>query len=210
MTGPGWRLAVAGERSRIAQDLHTVVAHSVAAMVVQAAAARAQLDHDAHDADAAMAAIEDTGREALAEMRRALGVLRRADDRAAREPAPGVHRIYELIQRAREDGQRVDLTVDGDPGTLPATVDLTIYRIIEDALLSSRSSASGPLGVSLSFGEEELELDLTAFRAGPSTWPTDAMRQRVAICGGQLHAAATAGSWQLNARLPRAARRSFA
>jgi signal transduction histidine kinase len=204
------RLAVAGERSRIAQDLHAVAAHSVAAMVVQAAAARAQLGHDAHDADAAMAAIEDTGREALAAMRRALGVLRRTDDRAAREPAPGIHRIDELIQRAREEGQPVDLTVDGDPGTLPATVDLSIYRIIEDALQSSRPSGSGPLGVSLSFGEEELRLDLTAFRAGPSAWPTDAMRQRVAICGGQLHAAASAGSWQLNARLPRVARRSFA
>ena len=82
------RLAVAGERSRITQDLHAVVAGCVATMVVQAAAARAQLDHDAHDADAAMAAIEDTGREALAEMRRALGVLRRTDDRAARSRHP--------------------------------------------------------------------------------------------------------------------------
>jgi len=204
------RLAVAGERSRIAQDLFAVVARCVAAMVVQAGAARVQLDHDAHGADAAMAAIEDTGREALAEMRRALGVLRRTDDRAVREPAPGLHRIYELIQRAREEGQPVDLTVDGDPGTLPATVDLSIYRIIEDALRSSWPPGSGPLGVCLSFGEEELRLDLTAFRAGPSTWPTDAMRQRVAMCGGQLHAATTAGSWRLNARLPRAARRSFA
>ncbi|HEX2702362.1 MAG TPA: histidine kinase, partial [Solirubrobacteraceae bacterium] len=175
------RLAVAGERSRIARELHAVVARSVAAMVIQAEAARGRLDRDPLRADAAMGAIENTGRQTLAEMRRILGVLRHADDVGEREPQPGVAQIYTLIQRARERGQPVELSVDGELGTLPAGVDLGIYRILEDALNSVRQQSGGTVGVALRFGEEDLELRLTARCGGPSDWPTEVMRERVAL-----------------------------
>jgi signal transduction histidine kinase len=95
------RLAVAGERSRIARELHAVVAHTVAAMVIQTEAARSLLDRDLAQADAAMSAIESTGRQTLAEMRRILGVLRHDHDASELEPQPGVDQIYPLIQRVR-------------------------------------------------------------------------------------------------------------
>lgn len=196
------RLAVAGERSRIARELHAVVARSVAAMVIQAAGARGQLERDPVRADAAMDAIEDTGRETLAEMRRILGVLRHTEHVGEREPQPGVAQIYTLIQRARDRGQPIELSVDGEPGTLPAGVDLGIYRILEDALNSARRQSGSTVGVALRFGEEDLELCLTAI--GPNGWPTDAMRERVALCGGQLNAEAHDGDgWQVAVRMPR-------
>ncbi|MGA2007145.1 MAG: histidine kinase [Solirubrobacteraceae bacterium] len=198
------RLAVAGERSRIARELHAVVARSVAAMVIQAEAARGLLDRDRVRADAAMGAIEDTGRQTLAEMRRILGVLRHTEHVGEREPQPGVAQIYTLIQRARERGQPVELSVDGEPGTLPAGVDLGIYRILEDALNSVRQQSGSTVGVTLRFGEEDLELRLTARCVGPSDWPTEVMRERVALCGGQLHnEEPDEHGWQLAVRVPR-------
>jgi signal transduction histidine kinase len=151
-----------------------------------------------------MGAIEDTGREALAEMRRILGVLRHAEDVGEREPQPGVAQIYTLIQRARERGQPVELSVDGEPGTLPVGVDLGIYRILEDALDSVRQQSGGTVGVALRFGEQNLELRLTARCVGPSGWPTDAIRERVALCGGQLQAEAhDENGWQFAVCVPR-------
>jgi len=198
------RLAVAGERSRIARELHAVVARSVAAMVIQAEAARGVLDRDPVRADAAMGAIEDTGRQTLAEMRRILGVLRHAEHVGEREPQPGVAQIYTLLQRARERGQPVELSVDGEPGTLPAGVDLGIYRILEDALDSVRQQSGSTVGVALHFGEQDLELRLTARCVGPSGWPTEVMRERVALCGGQLNSEARDGDgWQFAVRVPR-------
>ena len=198
------RLAVAGERTRIASELHAVVARSVAAMVVQAGAARGMLGAEPANADTAMSAVEHTGRQALSEMRRILGVLRHAQDEAPLEPRPGVQQIYTLIQRAREAGQPVELSVDGEPGTLSAAVDLGIYRILEEALASARRQPKGLVGVVLRFGDDDLELQLTAQCDGPSAWPTDAMRERAALCGGALHRDDHSDTgWQLTARLPR-------
>lgn len=178
------RLAVAGERTRIARELHAMVAHSVAAMVVQSEAARSLLDHDPARADTVMGAIEGIGRQTLAEMRRILGVLRHVGHIGERHPQPGVDQIYTLIQRARDRGQPVELSVHGEPGTLPAGVDLGIYRILEEGLQSAGRQA---VGVILRFGTEDLELCLTAHCREPSGWPTAAMRERVALCGGTLH-----------------------
>lgn len=197
------QLAVAGERSRIASELHALVARSVAAMVVQAEGARRMLAHDRLRADAAMGAIEDAGRHTLVEMRRILGVLRHTGDRGELEPQPGVAQVYTLIQRARERGQSVELSVDGEPGTLPAGVDLGVYRILEDALESARRDPAPTVGVALHFREEDLELQLTARCEGPNGWPTDAMRERIALCEGTLDAAGAEDGWQLLARMPR-------
>jgi DNA-binding NarL/FixJ family response regulator len=181
------RLAVAGERSRIARDLHAVVARSVAAMVVQAEAARGRLDGNPATADTALEAVEDVGRQALGEMRRILGVLRQRDHAGELlEPQPGVDQIYRLIERAREQGQQVELTIAGQPGTLSAGVDLGIYRILEEALASLRSHPATAMGIAMRFEEEDLELQLSTTYRGARDWPTDAMRQRVLFCGGEL------------------------
>jgi signal transduction histidine kinase len=173
-------------------------------MVVQARAARGMIGAEPTEADAAMSAVEHTGRQALSELRRVLGVLRHAHDAALLEPRPGVQQIYTLIQRAREAGQPVELGVDGEPGTLPTTVDLGIYRILEEALATARRQPASSIRVVLRFGEEDLELQLTAQCDRPSSWPTDAMRERAALCGGVLYSDKHSETgWQLTARLPR-------
>jgi signal transduction histidine kinase len=198
------QLAVAGERSRIASELHAIVARSVAGMVVQAEGAGNMLERDPARADAAMDAIEDVGRQTLAEMRRILGALRHSDDGHELEPQPGVAQVYALIQRARVRGQHVELSVDGEPGTLPAGVDLGLYRILEDALESTRRQRPLTIAVALRFREEDLELRLTARCEGPNGWPTDAMRERVALCEGALDAEGRDGDgWRFVARMPR-------
>ncbi len=197
------QLAVAGERSRIASELHALVAHRVAAMVVQAEGARSILVHDPARADAAMGAIEDTGRRTLADMRRILGVLRHNGDRGELEPQPGVAQVYALIQRARERGQAVVLSVDGEPGTLPAGVDLGVYRILEDALETARRQPEPTVGVALRFRAEDLELRVTASCEGPNAWPTNAMRERIALCDGALDDEDLDGDcWHFIARMP--------
>ncbi len=198
------RLAVAGERSRIASELHAIVARSVAGMVLQAEGARGMLADDPERADVALRAIEDIGRQTLTEMRRLLGVLRHDNDPQGREPQPGVAQVYSLIQRARERGQPVELQVDGEPGTLAAGVDLGLYRVLEDALESARRHPAPTVGVTLRFREDDLELRLTARCPGPSAWPTDAMRERIALCDGAVDDQFPGESgWQFVARMPR-------
>lgn len=189
------RLAVADERTRIARELHAVIARNVSAMVVQTEAALKLLDGEPDQADAAMAAVELEGRATLAEMRRILGVLRRADQAADLAPQPGVGQIHQLVERARADRREVEFAVAGEPGPLPASVDLGLYRILEDALATVRS---GEVEVRLSFAEHDVELEVIS-AAGAAAWPTLAMRERTALCGGELEA----GEGELRIRLPR-------
>jgi signal transduction histidine kinase len=190
-------LAVADERSRIARELHAVVAGSVSAMVVQTEAAQQLLRVDLDRADAAMAAVEEAGRSTLSEMRRILGVLRRGNEAAERAPQPGVGQIHGLVERAREQRREVALEVDGDPGPLPASVDLGVYRILEEALAST---GAGPVEVRLTFARRDVELDVSSQSAPAAGWPTLAMRERVALCDGELEA----DEGRLRIRLPRA------
>jgi signal transduction histidine kinase len=182
------RLAVVDERTRIARELQAAVARSVSTMVVQSHAAERLLDTHRAQADDAMAAIERTGREALDEMRRILGVLREADHKAELAPQPGVGQLYALIEDARANGRRVELHVEGDPRPLPASVDLGVYRILHEALASTRDTADlpAPIAVSISFGANDVALDVTARWPAPVSWPTVAMRERVALCGGDV------------------------
>ena len=124
--------AVAAERVRIARELHDVVAHAVSLMVVQAQALRA-LEGD--DREAAEGRIATLGREALTEMHRMLGVLRpQSDETPELAPAPGIRDVPGLIERARGTGLEVALAVEGEPRALPAGVDLSAYRIVQEAL----------------------------------------------------------------------------
>jgi signal transduction histidine kinase len=180
------RLAVADERTRIARELHAMVASHVSAMVIQAEAAKRTLEENPQAADRAMLAIEETGREALSEMRRILGVLRRSgDDPAVLAPQPGVGQVHALIERARAEGGSVELEVEGEPGPLPFAVDLAVYRIIDEALTDAPASA-GKLTVSLHFGENLVELKIAGERANVDGWPTVGMSERVTSCDGRL------------------------
>ncbi len=198
------RLAVAGERNRVARELHAAIAGRVEAMVVQATAARKLLADQPVAADLAMGAIEGRGRETLSEMRRVLGVLRHPQDIPERAPRPGVDQLYTLIQSARERGQQVELNVEGEPGPLPAGVDLGIYRILEEALSSAREQPASTVAVLLRFGHEDLELELRSPSRAPSRWPTEAMRDRISLCGGQLddRTADADTGWAFSVRMP--------
>ena len=183
------RLAVVGERTRIARELHTLVAQAVTTMVIQAEAAQNLIDTDRSLAATAAVAIEDTGREALIELRHVLGVLRSSDTDRSLRPLPGLDQVHTLIRRAREDGQQIEFRVDGEPDTVFAGVDLITYRIIEEALNSPTRRSATVLTVALRFTDEHLEVELSAIGSAASEWPTPTMRERVALCAGQLNVA---------------------
>ncbi len=202
------RLAVADERTRIARELHTLIAANVSAMVLQAEAAELLLDGDSPAADAAMAAIEQTGRDALADMRRMLGVLRHSEQTPSLAPQPGVGQVYALVEAARGRGASVELSVDGDPGPLPASVDLGIYRMLEE-MLAAEGLKRGV--VRLRFRDDEVELEVIAYGVSDApSWPTLAMRERAAICQGTIDGESGSGARRLVVTLPRRLAEVFA
>ncbi len=205
------RLAVADERTRIARELHAVVANNVSAMVIQAEAAKLTVGVDADAADRAMIAIEQTGREALSEMRRILGVLRRPEgDRPALAPQPGIGQIHALLEQARGRGRDVELQLQGEPGPLPFTVDLAAYRILEE-VLAAPCEPDCQLAVTLRFTERSIELEISGDRSGFAGLPTIGMNERVASCEGRLHVEdASLGVQRMVAVLPRAFEEAFA
>jgi signal transduction histidine kinase len=169
------------------------------------------LDHSPEAADKAMLAIEDTGREALSEMRRILGVLRRSgDDVPELAPQPGVGQLHTLVESARTSGGSVELHVEGEPGPLPFAVDLAVYRILEEALADAPES-TGKLAVSLRFAEQLVELQIGCERVGSSSWPTVGMNERVASCDGRLRVDDRPGGGRtIVASLPRAFEAAYA
>jgi signal transduction histidine kinase len=178
-------LAIAGQRTRIARELQILVAHSVSTMIVQSQAAQQLLDQDSDQADAAMASIEATGRHALDEMRRILGVLRHHGDHAELAPQPGVEQIPALIEKTRGARPDVTLHVEGKPGPLPASVDLAVYRLLAEAL-STVADTPTPVDILLRFGSQDVTLAVTAPQNVRLDWPTIAMRERVALCDGTI------------------------
>jgi signal transduction histidine kinase len=195
-------LAIAEQRTRIARELQTLIAHSVSAMIVQTQTAQRLLAGHPDDADAAMATIEDTGRQALADMRRILGVLRRSDDEADLAPQPGVGQIPALVERLRNTQRPVLLRVEGAPGPMPASVDLGVYRILEEALAGA-IDAGEPVDIVLRFGADDIELSVTSPSGTHLDWPTTAMRERAALCQGTAAVESTVGPGErLVVRLP--------
>jgi signal transduction histidine kinase len=180
------RLAIAAERARIARELHTLVAQGVVAMIVQAAAARQTLRGDLDAAVAATQAIEQVGRDALARMRDILGVLRAPQTLAQVRPQPGLGELHALIQRLREDGRTVELSIDGDPGPLPAGVDLTAYRIIEAALTAADPRQARSVAVTVRFGGNGVEIDIAGGGLNLSRQLQVAVGERVALCHGKV------------------------
>jgi signal transduction histidine kinase len=187
--------AVDEERIRIAQELHDVVAHNVSLIVVQARALGATVA-DPRVAEATDA-IASLGREAMAEMHRTLKLLRARDDAAQRTPQPGLGDLDALLERSRAAGVQVDLAVEGDPRPLPQTVDLSAFRIVQEALTNViKHAGRAPTQVMVGYGSEALELmirdsgDPTADAPGPAAIGHGliGMRERAALFGGTLSA----------------------
>jgi signal transduction histidine kinase len=207
------RAAAAEERARIAREMHDVVAHSLSVMVVQAEAAEAMLDTDPERARRPLAAVQETGRSALTELRRMLGVLREiADEGAALAPQPGLAGLDALVQHVRDAGLPVTLRVEGDPRPLPPGIDLSAYRIVQEGLTNALKHA-GPARaeVVVRYGPREVELtvrdDGRGFdpRSNGGGHGLVGMRERVALDGGRLSAGprpAPEGGFAMVAALP--------
>jgi signal transduction histidine kinase len=188
--------AVAEERTRIARELHDVMAHSMSVMVVQAGAARRVLDRDPAQAAEALAAIEGTGRESLTEMRRVLGVLRGDDDQAELAPAPGLDDFDRLLQHCDEAGLPVELVVTGDVRQLGPGLEMNAYRVVQESLTNSlKHAGSASAVVHLNYGHDALEVAITDDGRGAAAAAADGsgqglvgMRERVEAYGGHLTA----------------------
>jgi signal transduction histidine kinase len=202
--------AVASERARIARELHDIIAHNVSVMVVQAEAADEMLDRNRPErARAPVQMIEETGRAALGEMRRMLGVLRDADARPAVTPQPGIANLELLLAKVRESGLPVELDVEGEPRPLPPGLDLSAFRIVQEALTNALKHA-GPARahVLVRFAPDALELEVYDDGPGAGGETTGGnglvgMRERAALFGGELEAGRPKeGGFRVRARLP--------
>ena len=205
------RLAVAEERARIARELHDVVAHNVSIMVVQAGAERRAIGAERPATTEVLATIEATGRAALAEMRRLLGMLRRSDDELALAPQPSLRHLSDLVEQVREAGMPVDLRIEGDPRPIAPGIDLSAYRIVQEALTNALKHA-GPARarVTVRYGDNALDIEITDDGAGDVEEGQQrgghglmGMRERVALFGGDLAAGRRrGGGYAVRARLP--------
>jgi signal transduction histidine kinase len=182
------------ERVRIARELHDVVAHNVSLMVVQAQALAATGTHDPEEAES-LGRVADLGREAMSEMHRMLGVLRvESGAEAERAPQPGVRNLDSLLTRTREAGLATDLAVVGVARDLPPGVDLSIYRIVQEALTNViRHAGASRATVTLSYLPEAVEVAIVDDGRGSSGTDSDGhglvgMRERAALFGGRLDA----------------------
>jgi signal transduction histidine kinase len=195
--------AALDERTRIAGELHDVVAHALSAMTVQATAARRLVGADPEHAAAAFAAVEGTGREALMELRRLLGVLRKEDEELALAPQPSLAHIADLVRRAAAAGLPTELRTEGERRALPAGVDLTAYRVVQEALTAARDrGAAGRAEVSIRYRDHDVEVEVSDDGAEKDRRLLG-MRERVAVYGGELMTAASPdGGWRVAARLP--------
>ena len=203
------RIAVAEERTRIARELHDVVAHAVSVMVLQVGAVRHKLpDSLAADRDA-LRSVERAGRTALAEMRRLLGAMRREGDEVEFVPQPGLDGLNALLAEVGRAGLPTRLHVDGDPFPLPRGVDLSAYRIVQEGLTNALKHAhASETDVTLRYRPDEIEIEVRD--NGESVAPNDGLghglvgvRERVKIYGGKMSAGKSPeGGFVLSTKLP--------
>ena len=201
--------AVEDERRRIARDLHDVIAHSVSVMVVQAGAAEELLERDPSSVLEPIRAVQETGRAALVEISRLLGVLRDDSAELGLAPQPRVEELPDLIARTRAAGLPAELRIEGIPKPLPLGVDLSIYRIAQEALTNARKhSVESRAIVALRYGADRVELSvendgLTTEEGRGGGHGLIGMRERVAVFGGTLEAGPRpGGGFRVFARLP--------
>jgi signal transduction histidine kinase len=211
------RQAAVQERLRIARELHDVVAHSLSVIGVQAGAARLVLDADPDPTRAreAVAAIEATANQAMTEMRRALGILRDTErSGAVLAPLPGLGQLSSLLDQMRAAGLAAELTVEGTPRPLATSIDLSAYRIVQEALTNALKHArANRAEVVVCYGAHDIQVDFTDDGRGPppSNGPSQGagmigMRERVALFGGELSVGPLPqGGYAVRVRLPTSA-----
>jgi signal transduction histidine kinase len=209
------RLAAAAERARIAREMHDVVAHNLSVMVALADGARLTAAQDPRKAERAMGAVSGTGREALEEMRRLLGVLRDdRDDETPLGPQPGIDALDGLLEQVRRAGLATRLTRTGTPAPVSPGAQLAVYRLVQEALTNTLKHAplASTAEVRLNYGDDALALEVLddgAPVAAPGTGGGHGlagMRERAAAYGGAVEAGPRRqGGWRVRARIPLAA-----
>ncbi|MDX6598302.1 MAG: hypothetical protein QOE87_2189 [Gaiellales bacterium] len=206
--------AIVEERTRIARELHDVVAHAISVIVLQARGGRSLLDSEPDETRGALDTIEHTGQQALVEMRRLVGLLRESDDGLVRAPQPTLSQLQHLVDQVRAAGLPVDLVVEGSPVELPPGVDLSAYRIVQEALTNALKHA-GPARarVLLRYRPGALEVEVAddgegSANGGGGGQGLVGMRERVSVYGGELDAGPQAdGGYVVRVRLPYASAR---
>jgi len=202
------REAVVEERARIARELHDAIAHNVSMMVVQAGAERRTLAEESPTREV-LETVEHIGRAALTEMRRLVGMLR-SDDVDPLAPQPGLHDLPTLVTQVREAGLPVDLEIDGDPRELPVGLELSAYRIVQEALTNAlKHAGDAHATVRVAYGPDSLELEIVDDGPGEAAAVTSGghglvgMRERVALYGGRFEATRPAsGGFAVRVLLP--------
>jgi len=204
------------ERVRIARELHDIVAHSVAVMVIQIGAARMRLSTGTKGAEASLLAAEEAGRQTLDDLRRLLGVLRADEEddndslgRDPQPPLPGLSQLGALVAQTREAGVHVEVEVEGDPVELPAGIDLTAYRIVQESLTNIlKHSRPARTTVRLIYRPESLLLEITDDGAhapanGVNGHGLVGIKERVSLFGGTVRIGPVPdGGWSVHAELP--------
>ena len=211
------RVAILEERGRLAREIHDVIAHSVGVIAVQAGAARAVAEQRPDRAREALTAIEEVSKDTLVELRRALGALRAAGQGTDLRPAPGLAVLDELIEKVRRAGVSVSVREEGASRDLPSGVDLSAYRVVQEALTNTVKHSGSPTAhVTIRYGTSSLEVVVTD-DGGTSPMRELAggngashggghgligMRERVAMLGGEFEAGATETGFSVRARFP--------
>jgi signal transduction histidine kinase len=203
------RIAVAEERARIARELHDIVAHAVSVMVLQAGAVRHKLPDALAEDREALTSVEQTGRTALAEMRRLLAAMHRDGDDVDLMPQPGLDGLGSLLEEISRAGLPVRLHVDGEPFPLPAALDLSAYRIVQEGLTNALKHArASHADVTICYQSDSLRTEVRDDGIGAAA--SDGLghglagiRERVKIYGGEMTAGtANGGGFILSTRLP--------
>jgi signal transduction histidine kinase len=197
--------AMAQERNRIARELHDVIAHTLTVSLLHVTSARLAVEHDPADAARSLAEAERLGRESLAEVRSAVGLLRQDGDGAGTAPLPGADRLPALVEQSRLAGADIDFRTSGDTARIPSTVGLALYRILQESLTNAIKHAPGsPVAVDLTV--ESTSCRLTVDSAGtPRTGEglgLMGMRERAESLGGTFAAEPGGHGWLVQASLP--------
>jgi signal transduction histidine kinase len=212
------RIAALEERGRLAREIHDVIAHSVSVIAVQAGAARAVAEQRPDRAREALGAIEEVSKQTMTELRRALGALRGPGDDTAMQPAPGLDELDDLLEQVRQAGVGVELSTVGERRDLPSGVDLSAYRIVQEALTNAVKHAA-PTTARVHISYEPAWLEVVVSDDGPvgdgpprpdlsSDGSKDGghgllgIRERVAILGGTFEAGPSGSGFEVRARLP--------
>ena len=209
------RIAVSEERARIARELHDIVAHAVSVMVLQVGAVRHKVRDTRGEDREVLMGVEQTGRAALAEMRRLLAVMRRDSDDVELTPQPGLDGLDALVKRIERTGLPVRIRIDGEPFPLPRGIDLSAYRIVQEGLTNTvKHAAASHAEVTVHYARDEIRIDVCD--DGQGAEPNDGLghgligvRERVNLYGGEMSAGTVNGrGFVLSTRLPVAHERS--